>query len=80
MTAPRSTLREVRNPILALPAAKAIMASDAPWRPILRQLLLELRDDCRARAQKAWITRKPPVAAYWAACGVVAGHIAKVMK
>lgn len=75
----RSTRREVRNPLLALPAAQRLTATDAPWRAELRALLLELRDDCRARADKAWRTHKAPMALYWKAVGVYAGHLARLL-
>lgn len=75
----RSTRREVRNPVLALPAAQKIIALDAPWRADLRQLFLELRDDCRARADKCWRTHKGPMALYWKTTGVICNHIARVL-
>lgn len=75
----RSSKAEVRNPLTTLPAAKKIAALPFDVRALLRELLLELRDDCRKRADKAWRTRKPPVAAYWAAMGVYAGHLARLV-
>ncbi|MET3436041.1 hypothetical protein [Sphingomonas sp. 1185] len=52
---------------------------DRSTRYLLRQLLLELRADARHRAEKSWHTRKPPMAAYWAAVAVYAGHIARAI-
>ena len=43
----------------------------------LQEILLDIQRDARLRAEKSWRSRKPPVAAYWAACGVYAGHIAR---
>ena len=76
MTA-RSNRAEVRNPVLTLPAVQALRRLDPKARDALRCLLLEIRDDARIRAAKSWHHRKPPVAAYWAACAVYAGHIAR---
>jgi hypothetical protein len=75
----RSNRREVRNPVLALPAAQKIIAEGAPWRADLRQLFLELRDDCRGRADKCWRTHKGPMALYWKTTGVIANHVARVL-
>jgi len=79
MTA-RSTRAEVRNPILALPAFKALQSLDPDVRALLDALLCDLQRDARARAQHSWEKRKPPVAAYWAAAAVYAGHIAKALR
>lgn len=76
---PRSLRPEVRNPVLALPAATALLELDPATRRVLRLLLLDIRRDARARAEKSWRTRKPPVAAYWATIAVFAGHIARAM-
>jgi len=79
MTA-RSTRAEVRNPILALPAFKALQALEPEVLALLVALLCDLQRDARARAQHSWDKRKPPVAAYWAAAAVYAGHIAKALR
>lgn len=73
----RSSRAEVRNPVLVLPAVQALRRLDPEDRTALQRLLLEIRDDARLRAEKSWHRRKPPVAAYWAACAVYAGHIAR---
>lgn len=75
----RSTRREVRNPLLALPAAQRLVDPEAPWRGELRALLLELRDDARERANKCWRTHKAPMALYWKCVAVYAGHIARLL-
>lgn len=71
----RSTKAEVRNPILALPAAKQITNLDEDQRAALRALLIDLRDDARERAAKAWASHKAPMACYWKAVSVYANHI-----
>lgn len=78
MTA-RSNRAEVRNPVLSLPSIQALQQLDPHTRALLRSLLLEMRADARVRADKCWRTRKPPLAAYWAAVSVYAGHIARAL-
>ncbi len=75
----RSNRAEVRNPVLALPALAALRALDPSSRNALRALLLDLQTDARARADKSWRTRKPPLAAYWSAVAVYAGHVARAI-
>lgn len=76
----RSARAEVRNPILTLPAFKALLALDPPVRALLVALLRDFQHDARARAQHSWDRHKPPIAAYWAAAGVCAGHAAKALR
>ncbi|WP_275504923.1 hypothetical protein [Sphingomonas pollutisoli] len=65
---------------MALPAVKALQSLDPQTRSLLAALLKDLQNDARARAQKSWDSRKPPLAAYWAAVGVYAGHVAKALR
>lgn len=76
---PRSSKAEVRNPVLTLPAVARLRALDPEARLALQAILIEMQHDARVRAEKSWRTRKPPLAAYWAACGVYAGHIARAI-
>lgn len=76
----RSNRPEVRNPVLALDSAKAILALPLDQRLALAELLMELSRDARQRAEKAWATRKPPMALYWSATAVVAKHIARALR
>ena len=76
----RSNLAETRNPLLALPAAVKMQALPSPAKVLLRQLLQELARDCRERAEKAWRSHKPPMAAYWKMNAVYAGHLARLLK
>src|SRR3546814_9967708 len=66
----RSNRAEVRNPILGLPSVAYLRALDPAARHALQAVLLDIQRDARQRAEKSWLSRKPPVAAYWAACGV----------
>ena len=76
----RSTLAEVRNPLLGLPTFRALTMLDDPARSLIRQLLLDLHADARLRAAECWRRRKPPMAAYWAAVAVYAGHAARAFR
>ena len=65
------------NPLLKLPAARAILARpDSPEKRLLEQLLRELRADADREAENAWKRRKGPMAAYWRAVATYARHVA----
>ncbi|AXK44024.1 hypothetical protein [Erythrobacter aureus] len=76
----RSTRREVRNPVLALPAAQRLQEAPQDTRDLLRNLLLDLKKDAAERASECWRKHKAPMAVYWKAVSVYAGHIARVLK
>lgn len=77
---PRSNRAEVRNPILGLPAFVKLRDLLAPEQKVaVRALLYELCDDASARAEKAWRTRKAPMAVYWKAVAVYSRHIARAI-
>lgn len=86
--AARSTLAHARpptraeraNPILQLPAMHRLRDLDPEVQAALRDLLLDLQRDARLRAKASWEARKPPMAAYWAAVGVYAGHVSRVLR
>jgi len=71
-TTARSCKAEVRNPILTLPSVAKLRALPPEARLALRDILLDIQSDARGRAERSWRSRKPPVAAYWAACAVYA--------
>ena len=73
----RASRPEVRNPILALRSVARFRALHPDVRHALQEILLDIQSDARLRAEKCWRSHKPPLAAYWAACGVYAGHIAR---
>lgn len=77
---PRSNRRDVRNPVLALPAAQRLLEQPPEVREILAQLLGELAGDAQGRAQESWRKHKAPMAAYWKACAVYAGHLRRVCR
>lgn len=74
------TPAECANPILALPALQGILALDPAVRAALRALLLDLRADARQRAETSWRSRKAPMAAFWMALSVYAGHLALLLR
>lgn len=76
----RSTLAVIRNPMLALPSAQALADLPPETRKALRAVLLDLKADSAARAQKCWSSHKAPMAAYWKAVAVYAGHTARLLK
>jgi hypothetical protein len=76
----RSSRAEIRNPVLGLPAINALRNLDPAAQEALRLVLLDLQRDARRRAEKSWQTHKPPLAAYWSAVGVYAGHIARTLR
>lgn len=76
---PRSDRPEVRNPLVLLPAAQRMNDLPEASRAALRALLLDLRDDARARAKKAWFTHKAPLAVYWKVVSVYAYHLARLL-
>ena len=79
MTATRSNLPEVRNPLLALPSAQALQLPPES-RAALAQLLRELSLDARERAQASWKRNKGPMAPYWKAVGAYATHLYRVVR
>lgn len=76
----RSERREVRNPVLALPAVRRLLELDPATRAALAGLLADLVTDARQRAQTSWRQNKGPMAAYWKAVGAYAEHIRRVIK
>jgi hypothetical protein len=73
----RSSRREVRNPVLALPSAKAVSELTPDARAALANLLRDIQRDARDRAEQCWRRHKAPMAVYWKAVSVYAGHLAR---
>lgn len=80
MSLDRSARREVRNPVLALPAAERLLALDPATRELIAEILGDLAIDARGRAQESWRKNKGPMAAYWKAVGAYAGHRRRVCR
>lgn len=75
----RSQRREVRNPVLRLPAAQAIVGLPIEQRRPLGILLRELADQANDQAEISWGQKKGIMAAYWKAVSVYAKHLARVI-
>ena len=56
-----------------------VLALPAPQRAVMAMLMRDLSADARARADKCWRTHKAPMAAYWKAVAVYAGHIRRAL-
>lgn len=80
MAVARSQRREVRNPVLALPAVQRLLALPPEHRALFAEILGDLTTDARARAQLSWRQNKGPMAAYWKAVGAYAYHLRRVCK
>ena len=70
----RSTQPGTRNPLLALPAMTRLRGLTPESREAISALLGDISADARMRSDKAWRTRKGPMAAYWKALSVYARH------
>lgn len=76
----RSLKPKIRNPILGLDAAKAIISLPLETRLVLVALLRDLSGDARARAERSWRQHKAPMAAYWKAVSVYSGHLHRIVR
>ena len=77
---PRSTQPQVRNPLLGLPAMAELLALPEEQRAPLARLLRDVATQAHERAETSWRQRKAPMAAYWRAVGVYAGHTARAIR
>jgi len=68
------------NPLLRLPAGKALLSLPASDRARIESVLRELRAQADAEAEKAWRRRKAPMAAYWRAVSTYARHTAHALS
>lgn len=76
----RSSRREVRNPVLGLPAARLALVELTPdERSRVRRVVIAIRDDARERAAECWRRHKAPMAVYWKCVSVYCNHIARVL-
>lgn len=80
MSAQRSSLATVRNPLLALQSAQRLRGLPPEARASIRALLIEIRKDAQARAEQCWRRHKAPMAAYWKAVAVYAWHTARLLR
>ncbi len=68
------------NPLLKLPAGRALLALPAEDRARIESVMRGLRDQANAEAEKAWKRRKGPMAAYWRAVATYARHLAHALS
>lgn len=78
--ADRSLRTDVRNPLLRLASAQKIASLPPETREALREILGEIASDSRAKAEQCWKRHKAPMAAYWKAVSVYAGHARKLTR
>lgn len=76
----RSSSTVVRNPLLRLPSAQRIADLPPEAREAFRALMHDIRLDARDLAEKSWKKHKAPMAAYWKAVSVYAGHSARLAR
>jgi hypothetical protein len=67
------------NPLLALPAGRALRALPAEDRRRIAAVLRELREHANQLAQESWVRRKAPMAVYWRAVATYARHLAHAL-
>jgi hypothetical protein len=70
----------ISNPVRALPAFQRLTELAPESREALREVLLDLAADARGRAELSWRRHKAPMAAYWKAVSVYAGHCARALR
>lgn len=68
------------NPLLRLPAGRALLALPADDRRRIEAVMRDLRDQANTEAETAWRRRKGPMAAYWRAVATYARHIAHAVS
>jgi hypothetical protein len=68
-----------KNPLLDLPAGRALASLSHAQRAPLEAILRDLRSQANEEAEKAWAKRKGPMAAYWRAVSTYARHTAHAL-
>lgn len=68
------------NPLLKLPAGKALLALPKADRERIKAVMRDLRDQANTEAENAWKRRKGPMAAYWRAVSTYARHVAHALS
>jgi len=76
----RSSRRDVRNPLLALPAFAELQRLAPDARRALRRVLMSLSADAGDRAERSWRRKKAPMAVYWKGVSVYAKHAARGLR
>lgn len=68
------------NPLLKLPAGRALLELPREDRERIEGVMRELREQANAEAENAWRRRKGPMAAYWRAVATYSRHIAHALS
>lgn len=68
------------NPLLKLPAGRALLALPDADRARIEAVMRELREQANKEAESAWQRRKGPMAAYWRAVSTYARHTAHALS
>lgn len=76
----RSSLPEVRNPVLQLSTFQKLYALGDEVKEVLAEVFMELRAEAKEKAERSWSKGKGPMAVYWKAVSVYAGHIARALR
>jgi len=79
----RSSLAEVRNPVLKLPslqAAKNLLKQNPAFHRAFFNVLMDLRRECQAKAEISFKKNKYILHAYWKVTAVYVGHIARAIR
>lgn len=66
--------------MLGLPSWRQLREMDPEVRELLYAVLMDLHHDSHARAEESWRSGKGPMAVYWKAVGVYAGHLARSLR
>lgn len=67
------------NPLLNLPAGRALLDLPEEDRRRIEAVMRELRDQANQEAEKAWRRRKGPMASYWRGVSTYARHLAHAL-
>ncbi|KQO24213.1 hypothetical protein ASF11_21750 [Acidovorax sp. Leaf76] len=68
------------NPLLKLPAGRALLALPPADRLRIEGVMRELREQANTEAENAWRRKKGPMAAYWRAVATYARHTAHALS
>lgn len=68
------------NPLLKLPAGRALLDLPKEDRTRLEALMRDLRRQADREAEVAWSRRKGPMASYWRAVATYARHTAHALS
>ena len=68
------------NPLLRLPAARALLALGERECTAIRLLMNDLRQQANDEAETSWRRRKGPMACYWRSVATYARHVAHALR